>query len=418
MKIKLNLEYLKTHYYAVKVTDDDMVVMSEECPLCNSPTCSLSVIKNRSGDDLLIKSICPSCTYIYFSKYPSNKWIANFYSNVWDAARLKAKKQNIDSAYKESFSLFEKYINDKTLTIFDLGSGYGEFLLGCRKRGFENLFGIENSIKRMKYCNDELDLNISHCTAEEIDGNKGVLSDGPYDVIHSNAVFEHLYDINKSMQNVKKILKNDGLLILIVPNAINEHFLYIAQALPHIRNFTEFSMQILLQKHGFDVMEMSVDEGNIKVIAKNNVNINFDLPKLKESEWKVMQEKFQQKILSDFDFSGNDKTKFRFWSFGDSSKLETKYTLTWGELLSWKLKKYFVGINRKEYPIGGIDLDYMSALNLKNVGMKISRVLQNYNKIEISGCFEISIDQDDLVLRKKPLLELTYPSEEGVVLVK
>lgn len=90
--------------------------------------------------------------------------------------------------------------------VLDVGCGIGEFLEIC-----PNSEGCDINKKNIEYCKNK-NLKIFHCNIEK---------DAPktsYDGVFCSNVLEHLQDYIKALENIDKVIKDDGVLVLILPN--------------------------------------------------------------------------------------------------------------------------------------------------------------------------------------------------------
>lgn len=110
------------------------------------------------------------------------------------------------NAIRKKVALLSKF-NQKG-KVLDIGAGTGDFLVAAKNEGW-NITGIEPSTK-----------------AKEIAISKGVsfsdslenLEDHTFDVITMWHVLEHVPDLDFQMQQLKRLLKPNGTIIIAVPN--------------------------------------------------------------------------------------------------------------------------------------------------------------------------------------------------------
>ncbi len=83
------------------------------------------------------------------------------------------------------------------------------------------------------------------CHAEDIDKH---FEQGYFDCVICTEVLEHTVDDNKVMQNISKILKTDGNLIISAP------FTYVLHEAPHdFRRYTLYGLTNILERNNFEV---------------------------------------------------------------------------------------------------------------------------------------------------------------------
>ena len=110
--------------------------------------------------------------------------------------------------------VIEKMRGDREIKILDAGCGEGHLLEKISERGYNNLFGVdvtdvalESAAKRVPKA--ELSLQ---------DISKFSFEDKSFDIVVCTEVIEHVENYNEVLTELKRILKDDGLLILTFPN--------------------------------------------------------------------------------------------------------------------------------------------------------------------------------------------------------
>jgi cyclopropane fatty-acyl-phospholipid synthase-like methyltransferase len=130
---------------------------------------------------------------------------------------------------------------------------------------------------------------------------------GQMDVVTSFFAFEHVVDPIKELQAIKKLLKENGLVYIIVPNVFENYNDFIVS--DHIHHYSQNSLRYLLSKAGFEVLEIDSNShfGAFIAIGKK-VNVNSlpfdpnpnDLKKVKEECEKIANywSQLQNKIIA------------------------------------------------------------------------------------------------------------------------
>ncbi len=143
------------------------------------------------------------------------------------------------------------------MTFCDFGCGSGEKLRQFKEAGYE-VVGVEpDPIARaiaQKVC-DVLD-----GTAENIPSS---ISGLRFDVVLMSHVFEHCIDPIKALSNMRRILADDGFLVIEVPNNNALGFCTFEATWPwtdiprHLNFFTEQSLRAILRMSGFTVTRVN-----------------------------------------------------------------------------------------------------------------------------------------------------------------
>jgi 2-polyprenyl-3-methyl-5-hydroxy-6-metoxy-1,4-benzoquinol methylase len=119
-----------------------------------------------------------------------------------------------------------------------------------------------------------------------------------FDLIFHSDVLEHAFDPREFIDEQRKVLKPNGLIIISVPNA-EENIEYgdISMAMhQHLQYFTPESLSKLMRESGFEILEIRaadyggslycaarvIDKGNME-LGSSDSNVNDGLPNFKES---------------------------------------------------------------------------------------------------------------------------------------
>jgi SAM-dependent methyltransferase len=141
--------------------------------------------------------------------------------------------------YKERANHISLFLEDKQDSIIDIGCGNGQLLLELQKLGYSNLTALDPSQK----CIDFL-------KTKKIDGIQSSIFKIPKTHVFDNAilsgVLEHIYDIKKLMILMKRVVRDNGLLFVYVPDASRYKNFDIVPFdyfnIEHINHFDEISL--------------------------------------------------------------------------------------------------------------------------------------------------------------------------------
>lgn len=108
---------------------------------------------------------------------------------------------------------------DRSIRISDIGAGYGLFLDACRKRGYENIEGVEAGEAFVLYARRELDIHTIAC--DDLFSYLESKKDGLFDIITAFNIVEHVKKdrVQYLLDLINEKLKPGGMLIMEVPNA-------------------------------------------------------------------------------------------------------------------------------------------------------------------------------------------------------
>ena len=119
--------------------------------------------------------------------------------------------------------------------------------VGCGTKPYKHLFLVDR-YDGLEYDGDMLGRKEK---AEYVyDGHRFPFPDTMYDHVISNQVLEHVFNPDEFMQEIARVLKPGGELLLTVPFVWDEHEQPIDCA-----RYTSFGIKDLLLRHGFEVVE-------------------------------------------------------------------------------------------------------------------------------------------------------------------
>lgn len=232
------------------------------CDLCGNTTFSVYL---ESMDHFLTKERftivkCEKCGLLFVNPRPSASEISKYYKSENYISHSTKQQGFLDKIYAvirkknhiKKYKLIEKY--KKSGSIIDIGCATGEFLDFFKKKGWD-VTGVEPDEDARNFATNNYKLNVFD------EKNIQDLGEKNYDVITMWHVLEHVSDINERVFQLNRILKDDGIAVIAVPNpqskdaSVYKTF-WAGYDLPrHLYHFSEKTITALFEKKGFRLVE-------------------------------------------------------------------------------------------------------------------------------------------------------------------
>tara|TARA_B100000780_G_C21069201_1_gene430138 strand:- start:390 stop:1328 length:939 start_codon:yes stop_codon:yes gene_type:complete len=242
------------------------------CPNCNKN--SYVVIKNSnylkinsledlkniyrsSADELLIDQLvkCINCNLQYLNPRVNSKIIIESYEDNIDETHISQDVSRIETftkSLKKIIKIFDiKNFEEKSF--LDIGSASGACLRSIKNFGFKEE-GYELSKWMVEYGKKKYDVNINQGSIANVGENKR------FDLISFWDVLEHVTELDETLKKVKKISKDNGFIIINVPNIKSLACTIMGNRWPfylnvHLYYFSKDTIKTLLKKYNFDLVD-------------------------------------------------------------------------------------------------------------------------------------------------------------------
>lgn len=237
-----------------------------KCPICENNDTEIVFAKKDSDRDL-VNVICKNCSLVYINPQPSKEYYDQFHqvdflnnksiTKVEDR-KFKLKGRNLE--IKESIVSFLKEFLQDGQNILDIGCGFGVLLNLLKKNNNINVFGIELNNLEVEAAKEYFNLDLFHGSLEQF--CLSVENKNKFDIIIMHHTFEHLPNPSEILEQIKELLKENGLLHIAVPNIMNikskpDNFFQIA----HPFSYSPHSLQKILECKGFSVIKFNRNAG-------------------------------------------------------------------------------------------------------------------------------------------------------------
>jgi len=150
--------------------------------------------------------------------------------------------------------------------ILDVGCATGNFLDGMRRLGDWQTVGVEPNPYASNYAQERLGLDVFACELKEASFEKD-----SFDIVTLWDVLEHVPDPMATLQEVARVLRTDGVLVLSLPNPETWEislfgFHWAGWDMPrHLHLFTQDVLVRYLKESGFEVIEITSFTGKYHV---------------------------------------------------------------------------------------------------------------------------------------------------------
>lgn len=187
---------------------------------------------------------------------PSN--LAKYYESEDYISHTDSKKTLVDKIYqsvknyslKNKIKLAAKYV-DGSKFILDVGAGTGDFLITAKKNNWK-INGVEPNTSARKLASEK---------GLSLFDDLHNINDQKFDVITLWHVLEHLPDLDNQIKKLKSLLKENGTLIIAVPNykSYDAKFYkthWAAYDVPrHLWHFSQKSISNIFGEHKMKVIK-------------------------------------------------------------------------------------------------------------------------------------------------------------------
>lgn len=181
------------------------------------------------------------------------------------------KDEQYQKLLKDSINYLAcKLVNNPDLKILDLGCGDGFGISVFKSHGFNNVIGIDIHPEKIK-----LAQKLGH-NAFEGDIHELPFDDEEFDVVFTSHTLEHSYDIKKVIKEIKRVIRKNGCLFIIVPLEKN------IKNIAHMQSIVNQEILInIVNEYQFDIIqEMRVMrmEEELWLLCINRYLENENLP--------------------------------------------------------------------------------------------------------------------------------------------
>lgn len=239
-----------------------------KCPVCSGTKFKpfLSCVDHTVSRETFAIVECEACGFRFTNPRPVENEIGKYYESEEYISHSGTNRGVVNKIYGmvrnytigQKVKLINKQIRNPqfaTRNVMDIGCGTGEFLNACKQNGW-NVTGIEPSDVARKHAKDNFGIE-PHAPEKLFE-----INEKKFNVITMWHVLEHVHQLQKTIDQIKNILADDGTFIVAVPNCNSwdakkyaEH--WAAYDVPrHIYHFTKKDIEKLFSQFNFKLLEV------------------------------------------------------------------------------------------------------------------------------------------------------------------
>jgi 2-polyprenyl-3-methyl-5-hydroxy-6-metoxy-1,4-benzoquinol methylase len=220
---------------------------------------------------------CSDCDLIYVNPQPTIKYLIKFYSEGEYTAKTWESKPSyekiVDDGRLKVVNFIASEYKDQKIRLLDIGGGMNpQYKYMENKKWY--VLGTELSKTFVKYAQQQK-LNVVFGDAIDMK-----FKNKEFDAVTIMAVVEHLKDPKKYLLEAHRILKDNGVLVIKIPNL--HYTLKKSTTLPisqagHLFYYTPKTIKILFEKCGYKIIKNEpVLECGSENILKHMMMISWD----------------------------------------------------------------------------------------------------------------------------------------------
>lgn len=227
----------------------------KSCPLCGSKKRKefYNFGANPTGSKIEVKNvICEECHLVFQSPMMSEKEMEEYYSEYLQTTQELFDisigfEEHIAAISKQRYSFIEPYIN-KGDSVLDIGCSFGSMLNELKNKNIDlSLTGVnpEEMVAQFGKKYYGLDIRINMFENENFESES-------FDFIILDNVIEHFSDIKKVLEEIHRVLKENGKLFIVTNDVNNVHGEYFRNFfLDHSVTFSQDTLRMQLESEGF-----------------------------------------------------------------------------------------------------------------------------------------------------------------------
>jgi 2-polyprenyl-3-methyl-5-hydroxy-6-metoxy-1,4-benzoquinol methylase len=230
------------------------------CQICGRSESLIEIGRVEGSEEVgPVLGACVDCEHGFMRRRPSVAWFDTYYAATWDrGGREGIEKRRVKSTPK--VLAFCGDALDPGARVLDAGAGFGRFLVPFVEAGFQ-VRALERSEHRAGFLRDVIGVPCDSAALEDVE------LDEQQQLVFINHVLEHIDDPAQALAHVRRLLADDGLVYIAVPNLAFEYAPQSLHFVPHLSNFTLRSLTRLLGRNGFEPLK-ALETRELQILAR------------------------------------------------------------------------------------------------------------------------------------------------------
>jgi len=252
------------------------------CPICGSGS-----IFNYFKDDPYLKK-CKDCKIVFTYPLPDGLTEAydEDYYNIWYEKQFRQRVK----LWRRRLKIVKKFC--KSDKLLDVGAGDGHFLKVAKTANF-NIWGTEISPAAVRAAKNLYGLDIHLIEIENADFEENF-----FDVITIWHVIEHVKNPLELLKKVCNLSKPGAVVFVATPNldkyvsriiyrlkSNKPYPFYSPKGEQHLFHFTEYTLEGIIKKAGFNIIYKGVDFASVRLKFKMFEYASFILSTIFHRNW-------------------------------------------------------------------------------------------------------------------------------------
>ena len=233
---------------------------------------------------------CAGCGLVFLNPMPDENAIGRLYPESYYSYQEHFRVSKLKELLR-TLSLMRIHTRDPRFDapgrVLDIGCGSGWFLSEWRDRGWE-VYGVEVSAEAAEVGRREAGLNIFAGTLLE-----ARFPNQYFDYVRANHAFEHIVSSHEVLDEIRRILKPEGKLLLAVPNIesltariFGKSWWHLCAPV-HVFSYSPSTLRRLLEQHGVRVATVRYNSDFSGIVGSLQIVVNRGTQRRADQGWLV-----------------------------------------------------------------------------------------------------------------------------------